>query len=121
MSVAKAGLVLVLVLSCALAPTHAHDSWISSNALRAPPGAPNAGEWCCGEGDCFIVPGKDVAARADGFHVTLRLIDGTDYRVEIVPYSEVRPLLIAQPEQVLAHDPDPFQKRIRIVLSGLKN
>jgi hypothetical protein len=31
------------------------------------------------------------------------------------------PLFIAQPKQVLAHDPDPFQKRIRIVLSALKN
>jgi hypothetical protein len=28
------------------------------------------------------------------------------------------PLLITQPKQVLAHDPNPFQKRIRIVLSG---
>jgi len=28
------------------------------------------------------------------------------------------PLPIAQPKQVLAHDPIPFQKRIRIVLSG---
>jgi uncharacterized protein len=31
------------------------------------------------------------------------------------------PLLIAQPKQVLAHDPDPFQKRIKIVLSQRKN
>jgi len=28
------------------------------------------------------------------------------------------PLLVAQPKQIPAHDPDPFQKRIRIVLSG---
>jgi uncharacterized protein len=31
------------------------------------------------------------------------------------------PLLIAQPKQILAHDPDPFQRRIRIVLSWLQN
>jgi hypothetical protein len=32
-----------------------------------------------------------------------------------------RPLLVAQPKQILPHDPIPFQKRIRIVLSGQKN
>jgi hypothetical protein len=31
------------------------------------------------------------------------------------------PLLVAQPEKVPAHDPDPSQKRIRIVFSALKN
>jgi hypothetical protein len=31
------------------------------------------------------------------------------------------PLLIAQPKQILAHDPIPFQKRIRIVLSERRN
>jgi hypothetical protein len=31
------------------------------------------------------------------------------------------PLLIAQPKQVLAHDPGPFQKGIRIVLSERNN
>jgi hypothetical protein len=31
------------------------------------------------------------------------------------------PLLIAQPKQIPAHDPDPFQKRIRIVLSARQN
>jgi hypothetical protein len=30
-------------------------------------------------------------------------------------------LLIAQPKQVPAHDPNPFQKRIRIVLSEREN
>jgi hypothetical protein len=31
------------------------------------------------------------------------------------------PLLVAQPKEILPHDPDPFQKRIRIVLSGLES
>jgi hypothetical protein len=31
------------------------------------------------------------------------------------------PLPIAQPEQIPAHDPDPLQKRIRIVLSEWNN
>jgi hypothetical protein len=30
-------------------------------------------------------------------------------------------LLIAQPKQIPAHDPNPFQKRIRTVLSERKN
>jgi hypothetical protein len=32
-----------------------------------------------------------------------------------------RPLFIAQPKQVPAHDPNPFPKRIGIVLSERKN
>jgi hypothetical protein len=35
--------------------------------------------------------------------------------------SNPSPLLIAQPKQILTHDPDPSKKRIKIVLSGLKN
>ena len=31
-----------------------------------------------------------------------------------------RPLFIAQPKEILAHDPNPFQNRIRIVLSASK-
>jgi hypothetical protein len=31
------------------------------------------------------------------------------------------PLLVAQPKEIAAHDPDPFKKRIRIVLSAQKN
>lgn len=31
------------------------------------------------------------------------------------------PLLVAQPKWILAHDPAPFQKRIRIVLSAQRN
>lgn len=74
----------LLLLACL--PAEAHDSWISRGALRNA-----AGEWCCGEGDCFTISGKDVTARADGYHATLRLIDGQAYREEIVPYSEAQP------------------------------
>jgi hypothetical protein len=31
------------------------------------------------------------------------------------------PLFVAQPKEILAHDPSPFQKRIRIVLSAQRN
>jgi len=30
------------------------------------------------------------------------------------------PLLVAQPKEIASHDPDPFKKRIRIVLSAQK-
>lgn len=64
-----------VVVTASEAP--AHDSWISRNALRNA-----AGEWCCGEGDCFVIPGDQVASTANGY----RLPSG-----EIVPYSEAQP------------------------------
>ena len=66
------GVTLVLV-----APGFAHDSWISRGGLRN-----GAGEWCCGEGDCFVVPGNQVNATPAGY----RLRNG-----EMVPYSEAKP------------------------------
>jgi hypothetical protein len=60
------------------APTAAHDSWISRGALRNA-----AGEWCCGEGDCFVIPGQNVRLAADGYHL---------FEVETVPFSETQPL-----------------------------
>ena len=55
----------------------AHDSWISRGALRN-----GAGEWCCGEGDCFMVPGDQVNVTPAGY----RLVNG-----EIVPFNEAQP------------------------------
>ena len=46
------------------ADTAAHDSWISRGALRNA-----AGEWCCGEGDCFVIPSQSVRLAADGYHL----------------------------------------------------
>jgi hypothetical protein len=59
-------------------PSFAHDSWISRGALRNA-----AGEWCCGEGDCFIVPGNQVNSTPAGYRL---LLNG-----EMVPYSEAQP------------------------------
>jgi len=66
----------------------AHDSWISHGAYRN-----GAGEWCCGEGDCFVVPGEQVSARADGYHVVIKQrVDGREYvAAEVVPYREAQP------------------------------
>ena len=40
----------------------AHDSWISRGGHRNA-----AGEWCCGEGDCFMVPAEQVKMGGDGY------------------------------------------------------
>jgi hypothetical protein len=58
-------------------PAPAHDSWISSGGHRNA-----AGEWCCGEGDCFVIPSEQVSARSGGYRLFGR---------ETVPYSEAQP------------------------------
>lgn len=54
----------------------AHDSWISKGGHRNA-----AGEWCCGEGDCFMV--EPVRVTANGY---LILATG-----ELVPEREAQP------------------------------
>jgi hypothetical protein len=39
-----------------------HDSWISRGNHRNA-----AGEWCCGAGDCFIVPKERVMMTGEGY------------------------------------------------------
>jgi hypothetical protein len=55
----------------------AHDSWISRGGHRN-----GAGEWCCGEGDCFVVPGQNISFTAQGYRL---------FGTETVPYSEAQP------------------------------
>ena len=55
----------VLVLAAlvfATPDTSAHDSWIYGGGYRNP-----AGEWCCGEGDCFVIPPEQVKMGGDGY------------------------------------------------------
>ena len=42
----------------------AHDSWISRGGLRNA-----AGEWCCGEGDCFATPAQHITLPAPGYRL----------------------------------------------------
>ena len=79
---------LALAGALLLAPAQAHDSWISRNALRN-----SAGEWCCGEGDCFIVPRGNVAITFGGYRLRLRqVVNGAEVdSVETVPFSEAQP------------------------------
>ena len=55
----------------------AHDSWISRGGHRNA-----AGEWCCGEGDCFMVPSEQVKIGGDGYLI---------FGAEKIPYSEAQP------------------------------
>ncbi len=63
----------LLVGSLALA----HDSWISRGALKN-----SAGEWCCGEGDCFVIPHESVSTSGMGYRL---------FGVETVPFTEAQP------------------------------
>jgi hypothetical protein len=70
--------ILVAVFSLTLvSEAAAHDSWISRGGLRN-----GAGEWCCGEGDCFVVPADQVRMGAAGYHL---------FGAETVPFSEAQP------------------------------
>jgi len=65
----------------------AHDSWISRGGHRNA-----AGEWCCGEGDCFVVPGNRIVVTASGYAITTQAASGTGaVQVEVVPFSEAQP------------------------------
>jgi hypothetical protein len=71
-----------------------HDSWISRGGMRN-----NAGEWCCGAGDCGVKTAGVVVASKDGWRVNaVFTIEGAapagtvsfDVR-EVIPYSEAQP------------------------------
>jgi len=42
----------------------AHDSWISRGLFRN-----GAGEFCCGQGDCFMVPPDQVSMIGTGYRL----------------------------------------------------
>ena len=67
-------LILLLLL---VTPALAHDSWINRGGYKSPDGK----EFCCGEGDCFMV--EPVRTTASGY---LILVTG-----ETVPFSEALP------------------------------
>jgi len=62
---------------CLASVAPAHDSWISRGQFRN-----TAGEWCCGEGDCFMVPPDQVGMIGSGYRV---------FGTEVVPFSETQP------------------------------
>jgi hypothetical protein len=79
MSGILARLLVVGGIVAVASPTLAHDSWISRGALRN-----GAGEWCCGDGDCSVVPSDQVKSSPAGYNL---------FNAETVPYSEALPSL----------------------------
>src|SRR5258708_37554762 len=77
-----------LVVSGCSSHALAHDSWISRGGLRN-----GAGEWCCGEGDCFVVPGKNISIGSRGYKLQWQaIVSGKDAgSEENVPYAEAQP------------------------------
>ena len=79
-----------IILALLLLTTQAsgHDSWISRQGLRN-----GAGEWCCGEGDCFVIPSKAVTVTAQGYRIDWHaIVDGKEADgSEVVPFSEAQP------------------------------
>jgi len=82
----KAIIIAVGILLSSAAP--AHESWISKGGHRNA-----AGEWCCGTGDCFLVPKRNVSTSAYGYVVILDIASGAagPLQQEIVPYAEAQP------------------------------
>ena len=85
-SLARFALVFASFLLIA-ADSTAHDSWISRGGLRN-----GAGEWCCGEGDCFIVPKDRVVMTGEGYVIVQGPLAGMGpVQHETVPFSEAQP------------------------------
>ncbi len=73
-----ARLLLAFILLLTAAPlVSAHDIWINQQKMRNA-----AGEWCCGEGDCAIIPPEQVTMGGDYY-----LIAGQ----EKIPFTEAQP------------------------------
>ncbi len=81
---------LILAAAAALAlsiPAVAHNSWISRGAHRNA-----AGEWCCGEGDCFVIPKEQVMTTGEGYVIIRSPLAGIGPQMhETVPFSEAQP------------------------------
>ena len=72
-----ARLLLACLFLMVTSDVFAHDSWISRGGHRNA-----AGEWCCGEGDCFMIPSESVHVTDRGYSLP---------NSETVPYSEAQP------------------------------
>src|SRR5437879_4825087 len=64
-------------LALAVPDSLAHDSWISRGGHRNA-----AGEWCCGTGDCFVIPAEQVTMTGDGYIL---------FGAERIPFNEAQP------------------------------
>lgn len=69
--------IMAVALALATTPAFTHDSWISNGGFRN-----TAGEWCCGEGDCFTIPADQVKIVSAGYLLKTG---------ETVPFNEAQP------------------------------
>jgi hypothetical protein len=76
-SLARLALVFATLAFAIPTATFAHDSWISRGGHRNA-----AGEWCCGEGDCFVVPSEQITMDGSGYIV---------FGAEKIPFTEAQP------------------------------
>jgi hypothetical protein len=83
-----ARLMLVIASLVLIVPiTSAHDSWISRGGHRNA-----AGEWCCGAGDCFVVPKERVIMTGEGYVIIQGPLAGMGpVQHEAIPFSEAQP------------------------------
>jgi hypothetical protein len=65
----------------------AHDSWISRGGHKNA-----AGEWCCGDGDCFVVPKERIMMTGEGYVIIHGPLAGVGPQMyEAVPFTEAQP------------------------------
>jgi hypothetical protein len=76
-----------VLLAAFLFGARAHESWISRGGHRN-----GAGEWCCGVGDCFVVPKEHVFETRDGYVLVFGPVLGAGPAYhELVPFAEAQP------------------------------
>jgi hypothetical protein len=65
----------------------AHDSWISRGGHKNA-----AGEWCCGHGDCFVIPKERIMMTGEGYVIIHGPLAGVGPQMyEAVPFTEAQP------------------------------
>lgn len=83
-------LLLILLLLYPFAKAMAHDSWISRGGLRN-----SAGEWCCGDNDCQVIPSRRVTVTQDGYVIWpepgIHERGSSGAVSEVIPFSEAPP------------------------------
>ncbi len=73
----------IVLTACVGGDSLAHDSWISRGNHRNA-----AGEWCCGAGDCFIVPKERVMMTGEGYVVIQGPLAGVGPQAQPSPDGE---------------------------------
>jgi hypothetical protein len=83
-------LIAALAALAIAVPALAHDSWINRGSFKGKGQAD--GEWCCGEGDCFVVPKERIMMTGEGYVIVHGPLAGIGPQLyEAVPFSEAQP------------------------------